>query len=142
MFVALANVENTVPQTASYPASSSDAQDEEQEIDLATEEVEEEPDEIDEIIAEADERIEQREKEEQEALENRPDTSNRDNYRTDVDVRDIERNPDEYMNELIVFEGKIIQVIEEDGMSAYRMAVNDDYDRIVLVSTLSSSLEE
>lgn len=105
-------------------------------------EIEKEADEIDEIIAEADERIAEREREEQEALDNRPDTGDLDNYRTDVDVRDIERNPDDYIHELIVFEGKIIQVLEEGQMSAYRIAVNDDYARIVLVSTLSSSLEE
>lgn len=65
-----------------------------------------------------------------------------DNYRDDVDVRDIERNPDEYMNELIVFEGRIIQVIEDDVTTAYRIAVNDDIDRVAYVETLTITLEE
>lgn len=140
----LSNVPNEPVVMDNNPTSTEEVvtEEEDTEVDLATEEIEQEPDEIDEIIAEADERIEQREQEEQEALDNRPDTSDLDNYRNDVDVRDIERNPDEYIHELIVFEGKIIQVVEDEQMASYRVAVNDDYDRIVLVSTLSSSLEE
>ena len=64
------------------------------------------------------------------------------NYRTDIDLKDIERSPDEYKDEFLSFQGKIIQVIEDDVYTAYRVAVNDDYDRIVYVQTLSLTLEE
>lgn len=64
------------------------------------------------------------------------------NYRTDYDIKDVERNPAEYKDELLSFEGKIIQVMEDDVYTAYRIAINDDYDRIAYVQTLSLTLEE
>lgn len=146
MFVALANADDTtVPQTASYPTSSSNAQSDDEEAPEAEEETDDTEYEItEEEQAEFDDEYDKKmaeAKEEREAEEGNR-TEDLDNYRDDVDVRDIERNPDDYTSELVVLEGKVIQVLEEDGMSAYRMAVNDDYDRIVLVSVLSSSLEE
>lgn len=145
LIISIGNNDNTTS-TANYPTSSSDAQSsdgteevDDTEYEITDEQREEFNEEYDEKMAEA---REEREAEEQEELDDRPDTSDLDNYRNDVDIRDVERNPDDYMNELITFEGKIIQVFEEDGVSAYRIAVNDDYDRVVLVSTQSSSLEE
>lgn len=139
LIISIGNNDNTTS-TANYPTSSSDAQSsdgteevDDTEYEITDEQREEFNEEYDEKMAEA--------REEREA-EDGTDSEDLDNYRTDVDIRDIERNPDDYMNELITFEGKIIQVLEEDGVSAYRIAVNDDYDRVVLVSTQSSSLEE
>lgn len=63
------------------------------------------------------------------------------NYRTDYDIKDIERNPMEYENELLSFEGSIIQVMEDDVYTSYRIAINGDYDRIVYVQTFTSTLE-
>ncbi|SDK54885.1 hypothetical protein [Lacicoccus qingdaonensis] len=139
LIISIGNNDNTTS-TANYPTSSSDAQSsdgteevDDTEYEITDEQREEFNEEYDEKMAEA--------REEREA-EDGTDSEDLDNYRADVDIRDIERNPDDYMNELITFEGKIIQVLEEDGVSAYRIAVNDDYDRVVLVSTQSSSLEE
>lgn len=64
------------------------------------------------------------------------------NYRTDYDIKDIERNPSEYKNEHLSFEGKIIQVMEDEVFTSYRIAINDDYDRIVYLQTFSETLEE
>lgn len=64
------------------------------------------------------------------------------NYRTDYDIKDVERNPAEYKDELLSFEGKIIQVMEDDVFTSYRIAINGDYDRIVYLQTFSETLEE
>lgn len=104
--------------------------DETEENDLATEEVSEESATEDDVI---------------ETVQDEPEElkgQNLEDYRTDVNIRDVERSPDDYENELIRFDGKIIQVMEGDVFSSYRIAVNDDYDQIVYLETLNASLEE
>ncbi|WP_462421077.1 hypothetical protein [Salinicoccus sp. Marseille-QA3877] len=132
MFVALANVEDTVPQTSSYPTSSSDAQQTEEVIE------EDKPENEDEIETD----LATEESDDSHLTNDGSDPTDFSEYNADVDMTDIERNPAEYTDEWIAFEGRIIQVIEDDVMTAYRIAVNDDIDRVVYVETLGASLEE
>lgn len=106
----------------------SDDEAEEENTDLETEELD----------------IENTEEVTEEVDEETPEVNPEDlsNYRTDYDIKDVERNPAEYKDELLSFEGKIIQVMEDDVYTAYRIAINDDYDRIAYVQTLSLTLEE
>lgn len=78
----------------------------------------------------------------EEPVEDGPDPADLNNYQTDIDTRDIERNPDDFKDELIMFEGKIVQIMEDDVNTSYRIAVNGDYDRMVYVETLTSTLDE
>ena len=81
------------------------------------------------------------EEDEEKTEEPKIDPNDLSNYRTDYDIKDIERNPEEYKDELFSFEGKIIQVLEDDIYTSYRIAINDDYDRIVYVQTFTTTLE-
>lgn len=116
-----------VPQRRGSSDSDSD-EDAEEEADLSAEEVD---------IDEPEETMEDLEEETPEI-----DPEDLSNYRTDIDIKDMERNPAQYKNELVMIEGKIIQVMEDDVYTAYRIAVNDDYDRIAYVQTLSITLEQ
>lgn len=100
----------------------------EEETDLSAEELDiDETEEVDEDLTEETPEV---------------DPEDLSNYRADIDLKDIERNPGDYQNEFITFEGKIIQIMEDDIYTAYRIAVNDDYDRIAYVQTLSGTLEQ
>lgn len=57
---------------------------------------------------------------------------------TNNNAKDIQRNPDNFKNKPFIFKGKIIQATEEDlgskaSSNRYRIAIDDDYDNIVLV---------
>lgn len=51
------------------------------------------------------------------------------------------RNPDAHKYELIEFSGEVIQVIEGEGFSQYRVAVNNDSDMVFLVNYARSEGE-
>lgn len=50
-----------------------------------------------------------------------------------VDYDALARTPEEYELRLIYFTGKVIQVIEEADESVYRVAIDSDADRVMLV---------
>lgn len=55
-------------------------------------------------------------------------------YRTDITYDQLARTPDDYFFEKITLSGKVVQVIEGDSTTNnLRVAVNDNYDTIVLV---------
>ena len=54
-------------------------------------------------------------------------------YRWDVSYDSLARTPDEFVGQKIALTGKVIQVMESSGTTQLRIAVNDDYDTVVLV---------
>lgn len=55
-------------------------------------------------------------------------------YKSDVTYEQIARTPDDYLLEKVKFSGKVVQVMEgEDTINQLRVAINDDYDNIMLV---------
>lgn len=53
-------------------------------------------------------------------------------YETGITYSQLARTPDDYKNKKVKFSGKVIQVIEEYGYINIRLAVNSDYDQIIL----------
>lgn len=52
-----------------------------------------------------------------------------------MNYKNVARNPDSFIGDLITFSGKVIQVIEgTDGESQYRIATSGSYEDVVLVS--------
>lgn len=56
-----------------------------------------------------------------------------DSFDDSITYDDLVRSPDEYTGTYVQFAGKIVQVIEGDGFTAYRFAIDNDYDKIVYV---------
>lgn len=54
-------------------------------------------------------------------------------YNTGLTYKDIARNPTENAMKLVTFSGRIVQVMKADGYTQYRMAIDDNYDQIVLI---------
>lgn len=54
-------------------------------------------------------------------------------YETGITFNQLARTPDDYTGDLVKFKGKVLQVIEGDSEINLRIAVNDDYDKVVLV---------
>lgn len=52
-------------------------------------------------------------------------------FRSDVPYDEIARHPNDYDGELLTFSGEVAQVIESDGMTELRIAVDGDYDDII-----------
>lgn len=62
-------------------------------------------------------------------------------YDTGITYNQLARTPDKYIASKVKFYGKVIQVIEDGTDVQLRIAINDDYDNILL-ATYSASLIE
>lgn len=51
-----------------------------------------------------------------------------------LDYNGVSRNPSDHTGDLVQFNGRVLQVIEEDELISFRIATKDDYDDVVLVS--------
>ena len=56
-----------------------------------------------------------------------------DNARTDVTYDNLMRTPDDYFGEIVQYSGTVLQTITGDGIVQQRVALYDDYDKIVLI---------
>jgi myosin heavy subunit len=74
---------------------------------------------------------EQRKQEEKEAKE--AEEKAKKGYDTGITYDQLARNPDEYNGEKVKYKGKVIQVVEGDSEVTLRVAVNRDYDKVILV---------
>lgn len=55
-------------------------------------------------------------------------------YKSDITYEQIARTPDDYYFEKVKFSGKVVQVMEgEDTVNQLRVAINDNYDTVMLV---------
>lgn len=59
-------------------------------------------------------------------------------YRWDVNYDNLARTPDDFIYQKIALYGRVVQVMEGDGTTQLRVAVNDDYNTVVLVEYDSS----
>lgn len=59
--------------------------------------------------------------------------SDLDNARTDLTYDDLMRYPDDYLFETIQLSGTVIQTMQADGEVQHRVALNDNYDTVVLI---------
>jgi hypothetical protein len=55
-------------------------------------------------------------------------------YDTGITYDQLARTPDEYVGKKAKFTGKVIQVLEGSGETQLRIAVNNDYDKVLFVS--------
>ena len=56
-----------------------------------------------------------------------------DNARTDVTYDNLMRTPDDYFGEIVKFSGTVIQTTTSEGVVQQRVALNDNYDQVVLI---------
>lgn len=61
-------------------------------------------------------------------------------YNTGITYDTLVRTPDEHIGNKVTLSGEIVQVIEGDDASQYRMAVDQDYDKIVLIEVSTDQL--
>ena len=95
----------------------------EEEERLAKEKEEEER-----LAKEEEERLEQESIEAEERWQEKLD-----NARTDVTYDNLMRTPDDYFGEIVQYSGTVLQTITGDGIVQQRVALYDDYDKIVLI---------
>lgn len=63
-------------------------------------------------------------------------------YNTGLTFEDLARNPSENMLKLVKFKGKILQVINGDKQVQYRMAIDSNYDKVVLIEIDKTKLKD
>lgn len=80
---------------------------------------------------EAERKAEEAKKAEAERLAKEEQEKNK--YNTDLTYDEIARNPDQTLLKNCKFNGKVVQVLEGEGHNNLRVAVNDDYDKMILV---------
>jgi predicted RNase H-like nuclease (RuvC/YqgF family) len=59
-------------------------------------------------------------------------------YDTGITYSQLARTPDDFIGQKVKFHGKVVQVIEGDGTTQIRFAVNQDYDTILFAQFSSS----
>lgn len=52
-------------------------------------------------------------------------------YETGITFDNLARTPDTYIGKKVKFKGKVVQVIEDDSETQIRLAVNNNYDKII-----------
>ncbi|MBY0097267.1 toxin regulator [Mesobacillus maritimus] len=62
-------------------------------------------------------------------------------YETGITYDQLARTPDDYIAEKVKFKGKVVQVMEGDGTTQIRLAVNDNYDTVLFGEFDSSILD-
>jgi len=62
----------------------------------------------------------------------------RSTYRWDISYDNLARTPDDFVGQKVALYGRVVQVMEGNGTTQLRVAVNDDYDTVVLVEYDSS----
>ena len=75
--------------------------------------------------------IAEKESKEEAEAKKKAEAEERKGYDTGITFDQIARNPDDYEGEKVKFTGKVIQVMEGDGETQIRIAVNDNYDTVV-----------
>lgn len=68
------------------------------------------------------------------AAQKKAEEEERRGYDTGITYDQLARTPDDFYGEKVKFYGKVIQVMEGDGETQVRIAVNDDYDKIIYAS--------
>lgn len=64
-------------------------------------------------------------------------------YKTGVTYSELARTPDKYTDSKVEFSGQVIQVINsDDGSTQLRLAVNDNYDDVILVQYSNDIISE
>lgn len=63
-------------------------------------------------------------------------------YETGITYDQLARTPDDYDGEKVKFRGRVIQVIEGNNETQLRIAVNRDYDKVILVAYDSSIVDK
>ena len=87
----------------------------------------------------------EKEKAEKEEVEEAPEPSevqfDPNDYNAELTYDDLARNPDEHIFKAVTFEGKIIQVMQGSDRSQYRIATNDNYDKVMFLEIDNSQLD-
>lgn len=82
---------------------------------------------------------EAKKKQEEEEEKARLEAEEAKGYETGTTFEQLARTPDDYVYTKVKFSGKVVQVMEGDGTTQIRFAVNDDYDKIIYAE-ISSDL--
>lgn len=62
-------------------------------------------------------------------------------YDTGITYDQLARTPDKYIGEKVKFSGEVIQVMEGNGETQIRLAVNNNYDKIIYAGFDSSAVQ-
>lgn len=96
------------------------------------------------------ERVEREKKEEEERVAKEKqdeidkaakEKEEKEKYNTGITWKDMARDKDGLSGSYVRFKGEILQVVNGDGYTQYRMAVNSDYDQVILIEILDELLD-
>ena len=81
-------------------------------------------------------------KAEQEEADRKALEAKEESYNSGITFDNLARNPDTYKSQNVKFTGKIIQVVEGRKKSTYRLAVDEDYDKIIFLEISAEQLKD
>lgn len=74
--------------------------------------------------------------------ENKESSSKVESYSTDITYEQLARTPDDYKGKKVSMTGKVVQVMENSDITQLRVAINGNYDDIVLLEINKSDLDK
>lgn len=84
-------------------------------------------------------KLEEEKKNEEERIAKEEKAKNK--YNTELTYDEIARNPEQTLLKNCKFTGEVVQVLEGEGNNNLRVAINDDYDKMMLVEYSPSILK-
>lgn len=86
-------------------------------------------------------REEEEQKKKEEAERKAAEEKEKNKYNTGITYDNLARSPEQYKGEYVKFKGKVLQVLEDSGVTQIRLAIDGDYDKVILVGYSSSILD-
>lgn len=80
-------------------------------------------------------------KEREEAEKAQREKEEKEKYNTGITRNDMARDKDGLSGEYVKFSGKVVQVMQGDGYNQYRLAVDDDYDQMILIEMIDGLID-
>ena len=80
-------------------------------------------------------------KEKEEAEKAQREKEEKEKYNTGITRNDLARDKDGLSGEYVKFSGKIVQIMQGDGYNQYRLAVDDDYDQMILIEMVDGLID-
>ena len=80
-------------------------------------------------------------KEKEDAEKAQREKEEKEKYNTGITRNDLARDKDGLIGEYVKFSGKIVQIMQGDGYNQYRLAVDDDYDQMILIEMVDGLID-
>lgn len=89
-----------------------------------------------------EERLQKEKEEKERKAREEQEAKEKQGYDTGITYNQLARTPDDYKGKKCKFKGKVVQIMEDSGLVMMRLAVNGDYNNILILTATEDILNE